>query len=95
MKNLLAAFLSLGMISCAGLLGQPDGWSCSFFYDSVNPLKSVFLCNRIQNPKTKKEFPINDPFMQGAKCMDLGTFKAYSDYVFQLEQDLIQCNNGG
>jgi hypothetical protein len=89
MKKLLAICLSLS--GCANLPDQPDGWSCSFFYDKINPLSSVFLCNRIEDVSIQKEFPIQDPLVFGAKCMDLDTFAAYSDYVYKLRKEVIQC----
>lgn len=94
MKKQLEIFLSLVLTACAAPLpDQPDGWSCSFFYDNINPSESSFLCNRIRNPSEAKEFKISDPFIQGAKAMDLESFRAYSNYVFQIRKELIECQN--
>jgi hypothetical protein len=94
MKPLLAICLSLSLSGCAGLPDQPDGWSCLFFYDSGNPAHSSFMCNRIKHPEVSQEFNLDDPTMGGAHCMDIKTFKAYSDYVFKLREDLINCKSG-
>jgi hypothetical protein len=85
----------LFLVSCAGLPDQPDGWSCLFAFDKQNPEKSSFICSRIKSPKDTKEFPISDPFMDEAHCMDWNTFKDYERYVFKLRQELLNCRNGG
>jgi len=74
---------------------QPDGWVCTFFYDEAEPLNSVFLCNRIKDPSIAKEFRVSDPDFKNAHCMDLNTFKDYSGYVFKIQEELLQCRNGG
>lgn len=96
-KALLATFLSFGLgavVGCAGtaiLPDQPDGWSCAFFYNKEDPVNSSFLCNRIRNPEIAKEFLISDPFIFGAKAMDIESFQAYSNYVFKLRAEVIEC----
>ena len=97
-KRALVTFLSfifgVAVFGCGSAVifpDQPDGWSCSFFYNKEIPTESSFLCNRIRKPEISKEFKISDPFINGAKAMDIESFRAYSGYVFKLRDELIQC----
>jgi hypothetical protein len=65
-----------------------------FFYDEGNPAHSSFICNSIRDPSTTKELLVSDPEMGDAHCMDLDSFRAYSEYVFKLRNALIGCKAG-
>ncbi len=93
-KLSLATFLSF-LSSCAELPKHPQGWSCTLSYNHGTPGDSVFVCNEIVAPNTSKTFPIGDPMFKNAHCMDLKSFRAYSEYVFKLRDRLIACELSG
>jgi len=86
MKPLLAICLSLLLFSCGGLPERPDGWMCS-----LRAEYGKLYCNRIKDPSKAQEFEIADPLFRGAQCMDLGTFDAYTKYVYELKRRLVTC----
>ena len=88
MKKSLIICLSLFFFSCAELPEKPDGWLCSLQAD-----RGKLYCNRIRDPKTAKEFEVTDPLFHAAECMDLETFTAYTQYVYDLRKRLVTCEN--
>jgi len=96
MKKLLATCLSLIALSfgCGSMIilsDQPDGESCSFWFNKGNPTDSWFVCNRIKDPSIKTEYRIDDPHVYGLKGMPIDSFKVYQEYVFKLREEIIQC----
>lgn len=85
MKTLLLICLSLSIIGCAGgdIPEKPPGWSCTFYFEGVN---SSFLCNGIQDPKTRKEFSLVEAETEGMQCMPNRTFERYTAYVETLKE---------
>lgn len=70
---------------------KPNGWSCTLAYSQDDPAKSVYICNRMENPDESAKFLIHDPAFKNAHCMDLESFRGYTDYVFKLRNELMEC----